>query len=38
MTVAHAGHWLVSAGFAGPPVLLVLALLLLGLRERRRAG
>lgn len=38
MMVAHAGHWLVSLGFAGPPVLLVLALVVMGVRERRREG
>ena len=36
MIVAHAGHWLVSLSFAGPPVLLVLALLVMSLRERAR--
>lgn len=36
--IAHAGHWLMSAGFAGPPLLLVAGLAALTLRERRPAG
>ena len=38
MILAHAGHWLISLSFAGPPLLLVLALVVLTVRERRRGG
>ena len=38
MIVAHAGHWLISVSFAGPPMLLVLALVGMTLRERRRTA
>jgi hypothetical protein len=36
--LAHAGHWLMSVGFAGPPLLLVAGLVTLTVRERRAAG
>ena len=37
MTVtAHAGHWLLSIGFAGPPLAMIGALVYMALRERRR--
>ena len=36
MVFAHAGHWLVSALYALPVVVLAVALLLDVLRQRRR--
>lgn len=36
MIVAHAGHWLVSLSFALPPLMLVLGLVVMTVRERRR--
>lgn len=34
--VAHAGHWLMGVGFAGPPLMIVAGVLVLAMRERRR--
>ena len=34
--LAHAGHWLVGIGFAGPPLLIVAGLVVMVLRERGR--
>jgi hypothetical protein len=36
LVVAHAGHWLMSVGFAGPPLAMVAGLAFLAMRERRR--
>ena len=34
--VAHAGHWLLTLGYAGVPLMVIAAIGLLALRERRR--
>ncbi len=36
--LAHAGHWLMSIGFAGAPLTVIGGVVLLALRERRRGG
>jgi hypothetical protein len=36
VVVAHAGHWLMSVGFAGPPLAMIAGLVLIAMRERRR--
>ena len=35
---AHAGHWLMSVGFAGPPLAMIAGLAALAIREHRRDG
>jgi hypothetical protein len=34
--VAHAGHWLMAVGFAGPPLTIIGGVLAMAIRERRR--
>jgi hypothetical protein len=34
--VAHAGHWLMGVGFAGPPLMVVGGVAWMAMRERRR--
>jgi hypothetical protein len=36
LPLAHAGHWLMGIGFAGPPLAMIAGLVVLALRERRR--
>ena len=36
LVVAHAGHWLMGVGFAGPPLMLIGGVAVLAIRERRR--
>ena len=36
LLVAHAGHWLMGIGFAGPPLMLIGGVAVMALRERRR--
>ena len=36
LVVAHAGHWLMGIGFAGPPLAMIAGLVFLAMRERRR--
>lgn len=38
LLVAHAGHWLLSVGFAAPPLLIIGGVLALAMRERHRDG
>ncbi len=37
IVVAHAGHWLMGVGFAGPPLVMIAGLIALAVRERRSA-
>jgi hypothetical protein len=37
LPAAHAGHWLISLAFAGPPLAMIGGLIALGVRERRRS-
>jgi hypothetical protein len=34
--VAHAGHWLMGVGFAGPPLAMIAGVVAMAIRERRR--
>jgi hypothetical protein len=34
--VAHAGHWLLTLGYAGAPLIVIAGIGVLALRERRR--
>jgi hypothetical protein len=34
--VAHAGHWLMGIGFAGPPLAIIGGVVAMAIRERRR--
>jgi hypothetical protein len=34
--IAHAGHWLMGVGFAGPPLMMIAGVVVMALRERRR--
>jgi hypothetical protein len=36
LLVAHAGHWLMGIGFAGPPLMLIAGVAVIAIRERRR--
>ena len=36
LPLAHAGHWLMSIGFAGAPLTVISAVVVLAWRERRR--
>ncbi len=36
LPLAHAGHWLMSIGFAGAPLTVIGAVAVLAWRERRR--
>jgi hypothetical protein len=36
LLLAHAGHWLMGIGFAGPPLMLIGAIAVMAVRERRR--
>ena len=36
LLVAHAGHWLMSVGFAGPPLMIIGGVIAMALRERNR--
>jgi hypothetical protein len=36
--VAHAGHWLMGVGFAGPPLAMIAGVVAMAIRERRREG
>lgn len=36
LPLAHAGHWLMSIGFAGAPLTVIAAVVIMALRERRR--
>jgi hypothetical protein len=36
LVVAHAGHWLMGIGFAGPPLAMIAGLAALAIREHRR--
>jgi hypothetical protein len=33
--VAHAGHWLMGVGFAGPPLAIIGGVVAMAIRERR---
>lgn len=35
IVVAHAGHWLMGVGFAGPPLVIIGGVVAMALRERR---
>ena len=38
LPIAHAGHWLMGVGFAGPPLMMIGGLIFIAARERRREG
>ncbi len=38
LVVAHAGHWLLAIGYAGPPLMVIGAISGIAIRERRRGG
>ncbi len=38
LLVAHAGHWLMSVGFAVPPLMIIGGVIAMALRERHRDG
>lgn len=35
---AHAGHWLMSVGFAAAPLTVIAGVVLMAVREHRRDG
>lgn len=38
LVLAHAGHWLLTLGYAGAPLMVIAGIGVIALRERRRDG